>query len=406
MTEQSEDIFQNDSQYTNVYFMKIDASGHSNVILNNPSDIANRIFDLFEDTVYSSVNENKEWNNCEYANFWGWQGDGGLCVFYDKKESITAKTAISSAMDILNRQLTHLRQRLCDLSIKGDLHIRVAIHKGSLEYKGHEKRGSIHSKELNFVCHLEQITPKDSLTITEDVFRACPKELTDNFKPLDFSFENHNVYIYKNQDLRNAIAQWINNIQIEESFRINAFPQRLSEKNKTSIINTAATEIIDLGTALNTCSDYLVTTRRPAYYRNAVLNLLEKGVNYICLALNPNSDIATYYGSQRDEDLKKKINTSLDRLLSFQKETEGLKGNFKIFLYSELPYFASILVDKDDDGLAIFSPYMPNNKNLNIERADSLHVLLARKNGQTFFNQIVTCVNALINDENTVDLNR
>lgn len=400
----SENIFETGRSYNNVYFLKIDASGHSNVVLNNPSDIADKIFGLFEESVYSTIEENKKWNQCEYAGFWGWQGDGGLCVFYDSRESVSSKTAISSSLNLIDFKLAWLQEKLKELGVNGEFHIRISIHKGSFLYKGDEKRGSIHSKELNFVSHLEVVTPRDSLSISEDVYRACTKDLCDKFTELDFPFENHRVYLYSNQTLAKKSVQWMSNISIDNSFKANVFSKRLSEQNKSIIIKSAKTEVIDLGTALSTCSRYLVTTQRPSYYRNEVLRLLDAGVNYTCLALNPQCEIRKIYEKERNENLKDKTDWSLERLKSFAEEVKNKKGKFNVLLYSRMPYFAAILIDRDKDGLSIFAPYMPKHESLNIERADSIHMLISLSQNQELFSQIVSCVDDLINDKETIKL--
>lgn len=176
-TDTDEELFIDGRSYINVYFLKIDVSGHSTVVFNNPSDLADKIFDLFEESVYSAVSESKKMYNCKYTGFWGWQGDGGLCVIFDEHESIALKTAICTAMDILDHRLEPLREKLEQLNIKGEFHIRIAIHKGDFNYKGYTNRGSIHSKDLNFVSHLEGVTPKNSLTVSESIYMVF-KDLT------------------------------------------------------------------------------------------------------------------------------------------------------------------------------------------------------------------------------------
>ena len=99
--ESRESIFIKDQSFNNVYFIKVDAAGHSDIVRNNTEDKVNMLFDLFEKAVYAAVESCKKKNNCNYAEFWGWQGDGGLCVIYDKSETISVKTSISSACTIL-----------------------------------------------------------------------------------------------------------------------------------------------------------------------------------------------------------------------------------------------------------------------------------------------------------------
>lgn len=403
MSKKEISFFSDDISYTNVYFMKIDASGHSNIVLNNPDDLVNKLFDLLEDTVYSAVEENRKIHNCQYAEFWGWQGDGGLCVIYDPYESIALRTSIDSALSILDFKLQELRNHLNKLRIKGNLHLRISIHKGSFTYKGRSNQGSIHSKDLNFVSHLETRTPKDSLTISEDVFNCCDADLIDKFKPLDFNFENKNIFIYKNRFSNKIYFEWLSNISFHDSFKVNMFPQRLSEKEKATIIRHARSEIIDMGTASRTCSYYLGSTQRPIYYKDQVIKLLDLGVNYTCLLLNPESETMDIYSKLRGENLKERTLDSLHRLGSFAKEVEEKKGHFKVYLYSLLPYFACIAVDRKDGGSLIFSPYMPNFENLKIERADTMHFLLSKEQDDNVYNQINNCIDTYLEDKHTIE---
>lgn len=396
-------FFSDGTSYTNVYFMKIDASGHSNIVLNNPDDLVNKLFDLLEETVYSAVEDNRKIHNCQYAEFWGWQGDGGLCVIYDPHESIALLTSIDSALSILDFKLQELRNHLNKLKIKGDLHLRVSIHKGAFTYKGHSNKGSIHSKDLNFVSHLETRTPKDSVTISEDVFNCCDMNFIDKFKPLDFNFENKKIFIYKTNFSNETYFEWLSNINFHDSFKVNMFPQRLSEKEKATFIRHARSEIIDLGTASRTCSYYLGSTQRPRYFRDQVLKLLDSGVNYTCLLLNPDSEIMNIYSKLRGENLKERTLESLQRFESFAKEVKGKNGQFKVYLYSQLPYFACIAVDRKNDGSLIYSPYMPNFENLKIERADTMHFLLSKEQGTNVYNQINNCIDIYLEDKYKIE---
>lgn len=73
---------------------------------------------------------------------------------------------------------------------------------------------------------------------------------------------------------------------------VHAYHERPSQHEKARLVNAASSEIIDLGTALGTCSNYLVTTERPAWYRDAVISFLERGGVYRCVLMNPSSEVA------------------------------------------------------------------------------------------------------------------
>jgi len=395
-------VFQEGQSYTSVYFLKVDAAGHSSIVVNNTSDLVDKVFDLFESMVFSTVKERKRLLGCAYADFWGWQGDGGLCVVYDQNESVALQTAIQSAFDILDFKLKEHQSTLARLNVKGNLHLRLALHRGSFTYKGYDRHGSIHSRDLNFVAHLEEVTPKDTLTISEDVYQRCPVDICSKFHVLEFLFEGTDIYLYSNKSMGAVMYDWISNIRIGESVAANVLPRRYSEEDKARIVQYATTEIVDLGTALRTCSYYLTSGHRPEFYRPKLIKLLDNGVNYICLALNPDSDAAKYYAALRNEDLKSDVANSISRMTRFANEVKRKPGKFELYLYSSLPYFAAIVIDRKKEGLLIYSPYMPSLSGLQIERADSPHLVLTKTKFPQLFGQIDSYVDILLKDHHTI----
>ena len=188
------------------------------------------------------------------------------------------------------------------------------------------------------------------------------------------------------------ITAWMKGVSDQDSAQLQVFGERLSPKNKSSLLLRAEHDVIDLGTALNTCSDYLVTTVRPAYYREAVLALLERGVNYTCVILDPNSDICDLYGRIRHENLREKTEESIKRLEMFALENENKKGRFSVVAYNKMPYFAAIAIDRKDDGMFLVSSYLPNARDLNIGRADTPQFLLPKTASERMYLQMNSCV--------------
>ncbi len=135
-TIDGDSAFVENRDYLNVYFIKVDASGHSEIVRTNPQDRVDQLFDEVEQCVYDAVREAKRRYRCAYAVFWGWQGDGGLCVIYDDEERTAQRTALGSAIAIVDQKLSSLRSHLHELGVQGMLHVRIAIHKGSFRYKG------------------------------------------------------------------------------------------------------------------------------------------------------------------------------------------------------------------------------------------------------------------------------
>ncbi len=398
----SDSLFEEGVPLVNAYFVKVDASGHSAIVRENPSDKADLLFDLLEKSIYDLVQSRRTLNDCAYAEFWGWQGDGGLCVIYDSHESKANTTALESAIAILERGLPGLREDFRTQGIRGDLHLRVAIHKGAFRYK--ECHGSIHSRELNFVAHLESVAPRDALVISRAVLEASSAKLREKFTPLDFSFEGEDVYILQSHSSPAHVFEWIARIPIEGSFQLNTVAQRPSQAAKARIMSHAVAEVVDCGTALSTCSNYLLTREKPGEYRQQVLELLRRGVNYVCLVLNPDAEIANTYEKARGEELVKKIRASLERLESFSAEVQDLPGDFKVVAYDALPHFAAIAIDRDADGMLLVSPYMPSAVDFRLERGDTMHYFLRREQDEGLYEQVNGWIDYYKNGEQSIEI--
>lgn len=300
-------------------------------------------------------------------------------------------------------KLEPLQLAVTRLKARGELRLRLALHRGTFTYKGYERHGSIHSKDLNFVSHLEEATPSNSLTISRDVYQRCPAELATVFKELPFQFEEMDVLVYSRRPVSEIAYEWLTRVPITESVSVNLLPMRYSETDKSKIIRYAQNEVIDLGTALSTCSQYLVSTTRPAPYRSTVEGLLDRGVNYVCLALNPDAPVAKAYADARQEpDLVSKIHESVLKMETFASQVADKKGSFELYLYMSLPHFAAILTDRKQKGLLLYAPYLPNlGEQLTIQRADSPHFVVSGLILPTFYAQIDTYVDALLDDPKT-----
>jgi hypothetical protein len=178
--------------YRDVYFLKVDVAGHSLIVASNDADKADAAFDAFEDVVLSAVREAREKRRCTIGETWGWSGDGGFCIFQDDEESRARQTALSAA-DIILKELPALNERLARREVRGQIVARIALHKGTLRYKGDDRRGSIHSPELNLVSHIERVSPSNSLVITESIYRVLGPA-GDKFSRLSPDFEGHVLY--------------------------------------------------------------------------------------------------------------------------------------------------------------------------------------------------------------------
>lgn len=198
------------TDYNNVYFLKIDAKGHSTIVRSNDADKADKAFDIFEKHVYDVIDEVCNRKRCEYAQFWGWQGDGGLCILFDFEESRARETALEAASIILD-ELEGLNKRISREEISGAISVRIAIHKGAIRYKGDEKRGSVHSSDINWCAHLESVTPIDSIAISNDVYNISGGRKTNYFFAEE-KFEGREVYLRSKRQRDEIIEEWRQNL--------------------------------------------------------------------------------------------------------------------------------------------------------------------------------------------------
>lgn len=364
--------------YPNAYMLFVDASGHSSVVRNNPQDVASEAFNLVEQRLKERVAAVSQRKRCRMSEPWTWQGDGGLFVFYDEDESIALTATLDSALAILKLDLPHLQQEFQGQAINGELHLRLAINKGTVSYEGDDSRGSIHSAELNFAAHLEEATPSDHLAIPEAIM-----QLTGQYKAMFThvgTFENRKIYLHSPmRNPRSIQRAWLTGHGMGEfAAQVLALYERPSAFDKGRIISSGEHEVIDLGTALNTCSNYLVTTERPTHFRDAVLDLLSRGGAYRCYMLDVNSPEIPRIANQFGEDSIDLATRSIQRFELFKRRHASVTEQFEVYTMTEYPGFAAMGVDiSQPNGLLLLSPYLRplRAKVGEVSRADFAHYL-------------------------------
>jgi hypothetical protein len=94
---------------------------------------------------------------------------------------------------------------------------------------------------------------------------------------------------------------------------------------------------------------------------------------------------------------------SIRKIETFALTVAGSEGSFELYLYSSLPHFAGIVVDrKMSSGLLIYAPYLPNfGEKLTIERADSPHLVVAAHAVPSLFGQVDAYIDAILRDTKT-----
>lgn len=379
--------FEKNQVYDNVYLVFIDASGHSNVVKKNPHNVAEQAFDLLYENIHSRLKRVVNRNQCETAVIWSWLGDGGLIAIYDKKEANSLNTALNFVQDILNLDLPHLQDEFKNESIKGELHIRIAVHKGTIKYTEDGQQGFIHSADINWGAHLEKATPRDSVAISKNIYDILQLDQQAAFVHVGV-FEDRNIYVSTpNSNQRLICLNWSARQGFTGCEKIQCYLERLSQNDKAHLIDSAQTMVIDFGTTLNTCSNYLFSTERPVPYRDAVYRLLERGGSFVCYMLEPNSEGSKQLVALRKEDTEIKLEHSLSRFQSFKRKNANLTKNFKVFQMSKNPNLAAMIIDPEsDDSLCLYSPYLNGafDDEMGLGRADMPHYLVNKRDHKIY----------------------
>jgi class 3 adenylate cyclase len=378
--------FETGKAYKNSYFLFIDAAGYSTVVASNPLDRAGQAFDLLLERAANRVERIAGSHRCERAELWSWRGDGGFFVIHDDNESIARDVTLESGMSLIRLDLRHLQDEFRQIGVLGELHVRVAVHRGVFHYPGGNDTRSLHSADVNVAAHLEEAAPRDSLAISEDVYRVAGPHAAD------FEFagvhEGRNVYLMPSPGgVPGARRAWVVRHGPADWAPVHAFHERPSQQVKAQLIEFASDRLVDLGTALNTCSHYLVTTERPAWYRAAVLDLLRRGGSYHCVMLDPKSAAAENLAALRQEDIPVKIARSLDRFTRFKEQHGKQAENFHVYQTGAYPGFHALAVDQHTpDALILYSPYLAYARPspIRVERGDMPHYLVSASAGRVF----------------------
>lgn len=373
--------------YENVYLVFIDASGHSSVVRSNPRDVSTQAFDLVFDKISNRLDRVVSKNRCEIAVVWSWLGDGGMIAVHDASEKTAVTTSLDLVQEILKLDLPSLQSEFINEEINGELHIRIAVHKGTIKYTDEGQQGFIHSIDINWGAHLEKATPKDSVSISKVIYDILPNDKKREFVPVG-SFEERDVFVYSPYcDMGQVALRWRGSQGFSNMELVQCYRERISQKDKTELIDAAKDTVIDFGTTLNTCSGYLFSTERPVPYRDAVCRLLERGGSFICCMLSPDSEGSKQLVQLRKENTDEKLKTSMSRFETFKTKNPTLTSRFKVYQFHDNPNLAAMLIDPDsEDALCLYSPYLnvlPQNGS-GTGRADMPHYLVSKKRHQMY----------------------
>jgi hypothetical protein len=208
------------------------------------------------------------------------------------------------------------------------------------------------------------------------------------FEPVG-QFEGRQVYVYApGARPGDGARAWLAARGLTGAVAVHGYHERPSQLEKVRLINAAEHEVIDLGTALRTASNYLVTTERPAYFRDAVTDLLHRGGRYRCVLMDPEAPATRLLAEQRGEALPDKIIGSLAALRRF-KERIGAAGELmEVHLTPAYPGMACLAVDlAGPTGLMLTSHYLTALPGADsIDRGDMPHYLINRAAGRLYDN--------------------
>lgn len=146
-------------------FMRVDVVGHSRITRDNPSTTVEEVFDALEHHVETLAREH-------HGRIWSWAGDGGLLAFHEGTRTQKVADAVNAGRRLLE-SLPKFNEEHPFETPEASVRLRVAVHCGMAKYR--EATGRIHSREVNFVAHLEHSrTHADSVSISSDVYRELP----------------------------------------------------------------------------------------------------------------------------------------------------------------------------------------------------------------------------------------
>ncbi|MBE1579822.1 adenylate/guanylate cyclase domain-containing protein [Amycolatopsis roodepoortensis] len=371
------------NSYENVYLIFADAAGHSDIVASNPRDRAARAFDLLEDRVLDRVRIVQQEHRCGYARLWHWHGDGGLIVIFDEDESVGLETTLGIAEKLVSLVLKHLQDEFQQMEIKGSLHLRVGVHKGTITYRGSDAHGSIRSPDINFAAHLEKGTPPDTVAISGEVYHVAGPKHTGKYRRVG-SLEGREVYLLVGNGTERDVARsWIAAHGLHGNTRVFGYHERPSQHEKARLLNIANHDVLEVGTALHTSSNYLVTTERPATYRDAAENYLRRGGVYRCYLMDPDCDDTERVAQERGENLAKKISGSLKAFSDFKRRMGADGDRLEVFQLPSYPAMTVFGFDMaTDHGLLLYSPYLPTvHADAKVERGGMPHYLASRSSG-------------------------
>lgn len=181
------------------------------------------------------------------------------------------------------------------------------------------------------------------------------------------------------------------NIQFYES-------GRKQEHEKIEFYQKANSEIIEIGTALNTFANRF-SSASDTQFRSPLENLLAKGVNIKLFLIDPKSKAAEMYDiySPGSDPIVEKIDRSIETFGRIISEIDEKKysGKIELFSYDYLPLLNGVFLDfnssKPDVGEAFVSHYIPFME----KRSENPGFSFSKKYNPVLYRKYYKCVEEL-----------
>lgn len=169
--------------------------------------------------------------------------------------------------------------------------------------------------------------------------------------------------------------------------------------DKIELMQIAEKEIIEIGVRMHTFANYF-HTRRESEYKDYILELLERGVDFSCYVLNPKGRMAFAYFQDRAHiqpremeafEAMPQIIENLQQVV-LEINQYNFKGKMRLFHYNSFPYYNALIADGDfPHGRMFISPYL-----YGVSRANSPVIEAHKQKDSKLFNKYWRSVKALI----------
>jgi hypothetical protein len=154
----------------------------------------------------------------------------------------------------------------------------------------------------------------------------------------------------------------------KQAFRLNE-GGRLPLAEKVAFLEGTQSEMIEMGVGLSTFASYFHKFDK-ALFKEPVRRLVERGVSFKCLAIDPDAPVArTYCEDRKERNYLRNTKDVFDQLLSVKNEflQDRLRGTFELYTYPHMPYFHAMCSDMGEErprrsGRMLVSNYLSATK--------------------------------------------